>query len=63
VDRVNDRDTLLLRVELSTETPGLSARIADSLREVLHVRADVEPVPAGTLAENDKKLVDRRSWT
>jgi len=59
VDRVDDRDTFVVRVEATGAPDGLEAR----LRDVLRVKADLELVPAGTLGETDgKRLIDRRTW-
>jgi phenylacetate-CoA ligase len=58
VDRVDERDTLRLRLEASGSPEGL----VDQLRDVLHVRPDVELVPAGSIAEDAKRLLDRRAW-
>jgi phenylacetate-CoA ligase len=61
VDRVEHRDTLTLRVQV---TAGLDSQaLADGLREVLHVRPDIEVVPEGRITEDAKTLVDQRTWT
>ena len=58
VDRVDERDTLRLRLEADASPAGL----VDQLRDVLHVRPDVELVPSGSIADDAKPLLDRRSW-
>jgi phenylacetate-CoA ligase len=63
VDRVEQRDSFLVRVVLAAEPSGLTERISEALREVLHVRPDVETVGEGSIAADAKKLVDKRTWT
>jgi phenylacetate-CoA ligase len=64
VDRANDRDTLLVQLQLHDGAEAPLPRIAESLRDVLHVRPDLELVGRGTITdEQTGKLVDRRIWT
>jgi phenylacetate-CoA ligase len=63
VDRVADRDVLLLRLEVADGVSNLTDRVADAVREVLHVRPDIEIVEAGVIGEDVGKIVDRRTWT
>ena len=62
VDRVDDRDVFVISVELAGGAESFGDRLADLARDVLHVRPDVELVPAGSIGQDEKKLVDRRSW-
>jgi phenylacetate-CoA ligase len=63
VDRVDQHDSFVLRIAAGAQTAGLSERISEAVREILHVRADVELVSPRTIAEDGKKLVDQRTWT
>jgi phenylacetate-CoA ligase len=63
VTRTEHRDQLVVRVESAAEGSGAFAeRLADALREVIHVRAEIQLVPPGTLPEDAKPLVDERRW-
>jgi phenylacetate-CoA ligase len=60
VDRSDHRDTFTLLLEASAVPESL----ADKLRDVLHVRAEVELRPTGSIADKDAgRLVDRRDWS
>ncbi len=63
VDRVEQRDVMRLRLELAEAAPGLGDRIAETVRDVLHVRPDLEVVTVGSIPEDAKRLVDERTWT
>jgi phenylacetate-CoA ligase len=63
VDRADQRDSFVLRIVAASQTAGLGERISESVREVLHVRADVELVAPGAIAAAAQKLVDQRTWT
>jgi phenylacetate-CoA ligase len=65
VDRVDERDVLLVQLEVShARSLEILERIADSVREVLHVRPDLELVGPGSIPdEHQRRLVDRRTWT
>jgi phenylacetate-CoA ligase len=65
VDRVDDRDVLLVQLEVGSDrSQEILERIADSVREVLHVRPDLELVGPGSIPdEHQRRLVDRRTWT
>jgi phenylacetate-CoA ligase len=64
VTRAAHQDHLHYLVELAAEAPvaGLADRLAEALREQLHVRGDVEIVPAGTIPAGARKIDDRRVW-
>lgn len=62
VDRVDDRDVFVISVELAGNAGSFEDRLADLARDVLHVRPEVKLVPAGSISQDEKKLVDRRSW-
>jgi phenylacetate-CoA ligase len=55
-------DAMLLKVEASTHSDGLQAKIADAIREVTKLRGDVELVGAGTLPNDGKVIEDARSY-
>jgi phenylacetate-CoA ligase len=63
VDRLGDRDVLLLRLEVADRVNSSTERIAEAVRDVLHVRPDVEIVDAGVIGEDVGKIVDRRTWS
>jgi phenylacetate-CoA ligase len=63
VDRVEHQDVLRLSVELVEATPNLIERLAEAVREVLHVRPDIEVVANGSIHVDAKRLVDKRTWT
>jgi len=64
VARVEHQDTLTLRVELAPAVSPAETRAAleTAIREVMKLRGDVTVVPAGTLAEGARKIVDERTW-
>lgn len=57
-------DRLLYVVELNSgaNEDGLKDRISAAMREILHVRGEVEFVPAGTIPAGAKKIDDKRVW-
>jgi phenylacetate-CoA ligase len=65
VTREEHQDHLLYLVELAAGASADAAfleRIAESLRDVVKVRGEVEVAPAGTIADGAKKIDDRRVW-
>jgi phenylacetate-CoA ligase len=59
-EMANDR--MLLRVEVPGQPEGLSERIADSVRDVTKLRADVELCSVGSLPNDGKVIEDARSY-
>ena len=59
-EMANDRMTL--QVETSAAPAGLDARIGEAVRDVTKLRADVELVAPGTLANDGKVIEDARSY-
>ena len=56
-------DALCLKVEIgSGTTDGLAARLADTVREVTKLRADIELVSTGSLPNDGKVIEDARSY-
>ncbi|MGH2437583.1 MAG: phenylacetate--CoA ligase family protein, partial [bacterium] len=55
------QDNLLVRVE-ALEGEALVSAIAESVRDVTRLRAEVEVVPPGTIGSDAKKIVDERKW-
>lgn len=55
-------DTMTLLVEVPGEPEGLAARIADSVRDVTKLRADVRLCAPGSLANDGKVIEDARSY-
>jgi phenylacetate-CoA ligase len=64
VTREAHLDRLRYVVELNSDAKedGLKDRIADAMREILHVRGEVEFVPQGTIPSGAKKIDDKRVW-
>ena len=55
-------DDFTIRVELSDgEAAGLTERIAEGIRGLVRLRADIEVVPAGTIPDDAKRLEDLRT--
>jgi len=61
--RGND-DEMIFRVELANgiEEEPLLARLKEKVKDLLKVRANVEAVPPGTIADRAKKILDERRW-
>lgn len=55
-------DTMTFRVEVAGTPEGLAGRIADSVRDVTKLRADVELVAPGSLPNDGKVIEDARSY-
>jgi phenylacetate-CoA ligase len=55
-------DVMTLRVETSRRDEGLRERIAEAVREVTKLRADVEWVSPGSLPDDGKVIEDARSY-
>jgi phenylacetate-CoA ligase len=64
VGREGHNDTLTFRVELSAGADAGAVRqeLEAATRDVMKLRASVDVVAAGTIAENAKKIVDERKW-
>ncbi len=55
-------DQMQLRVEAEGANPTLAAQIADAVREVTKLRADVELLAPGTLPNDGRVIEDTRSY-
>lgn len=55
-------DTMTFRVEVAGSPEGLAGRIADSVRDVTKLRADIELVAPGSLPNDGKVIEDARSY-
>jgi len=55
-------DQMCLRVEASDAPPDLAQRVADAVRDVTKLRADVQVVGLGTLPNDGKVIEDARSY-
>jgi len=63
VSREGNRDRLVVRVEAAGErTEALRERVAERLRQVLRIGAEVEWAEPGTLPDDGKVIEDTRSW-
>ena len=57
-------DEMTLRVELASgvEPEPLLTKLTEKTKDLLKIRAHVEAVPSGTIADNAKKILDERRW-
>ena len=57
-------DEMLLRVELTggVEPEPLLAKLKEKTKDLLKIRATVEAVPPGIIADGAKKILDERRW-
>ncbi|RYY94893.1 MAG: phenylacetate--CoA ligase family protein, partial [Comamonadaceae bacterium] len=55
-------DRMTLKVECATPPDALAARLADAVRELTKLRAEVELVPLGSLPNDGKVIEDARSY-
>jgi phenylacetate-CoA ligase len=55
-------DQMALHVEVGTHADGLSQRIAEAVRDVTKLRADVQLVAPGSLPNDGKVIEDARSY-
>jgi phenylacetate-CoA ligase len=65
ITREQHQDRLTFQVELKEsvqDAKAWTAAVAESLREALKVRGEVEVVPPGTLPAGAKRISDRRVW-
>jgi phenylacetate-CoA ligase len=64
VDREGHNDTLTLRVQLASgvDAASISPTLEAAIRDVMKLRGSVAIVPAGTIADNAKKVSDERKW-
>lgn len=56
-------DQMLLRVETTETAAGLAQLIAETVREVTKLRAEVEMLPPGSLPNDGKVIEDARSYS
>ena len=59
-EMANDR--MALHIEVAGEPEGLAARVADSVREVTKLRAEVVPCTPGSLPNDGKVIEDARRY-
>ena len=64
VGREGHNDTLTLRVQLASgvDAAAASSALEAGIRDVMKLRGAVAVVPAGTIADNAKKVTDERKW-
>ncbi len=55
-------DVMVLRAEVEQPSPEALSRLADSVRELTKLRADIEPVAPGSLPNDGKVIEDIRSY-
>jgi phenylacetate-CoA ligase len=59
-EMANDR--MSLHIEFGATPDGIAARVADSVRDITKLRADVVAVSAGSLPNDGKVIEDKRSY-
>ncbi|MEM9782626.1 MAG: AMP-binding protein [Pseudomonadota bacterium] len=62
VGRAEDRDTLAMAVEAPAPSPDLARAIAETVRDVLKLRAEVDCTPPGSLPNDGKVIDDTRRY-
>ncbi len=64
VGREGHNDVLTFRVELQpdAEAAAATAALEAGIRDVMKLRGSVSIVPAGTIPEDGKKILDERKW-
>ena len=55
-------DQMALKVEVGTHADGLAQRIAEAVRDVTKLRADIQIVVPGSLPNDGKVIEDARSY-
>jgi phenylacetate-CoA ligase len=55
-------DTMTLQLECATHSPELAARVADAVRDVTKLRADIEMLAPDSLPNDGKVIEDARSY-
>ena len=55
-------DTMTLQVESRETAPGLAQQLSDCVRDITKLRAEVQLVPVGSLANDGKVIEDARSY-
>jgi phenylacetate-CoA ligase len=55
-------DTMVLKAEIASPDPSILAGLADSVRELTKLRAEIEPVAPGSLPNDGKVIDDIRSY-
>jgi phenylacetate-CoA ligase len=61
IDRIDNADVMVLKGETGARPDSLVSAIAESVREVCKLRADIELCSAGELPDDGKVIEDRRS--
>ncbi len=56
------KDTMVFRIETAEASAALAEQVADSVREITKLRADVECVAPGSLPNDGKVIDDARSY-
>jgi len=65
VTQQNHQDEMTFFVELSDEgldRDSLENKLKEDIREMMRLRGEVRFVPAGTIPEEEKRIVDKRVW-
>ena len=55
-------DQMALRVEVQNQAEGLAQRIAEAVRDVTKLRADIELLQPGSLPNDGKVIEDARTY-
>lgn len=56
------KDTMVLRIEVAQPSDDLAQRVAETVREITKLRAEVECVQPGTLPNDGKVIEDTRTY-
>ena len=63
VQRRDEQDAMLLKVESHEDNPPLAVALADALREMTKMKGSVELVPVGSLPNDGKVIDDERDYS
>jgi len=62
VDQVDGKDSMLVACETDVPSDALLAAVTDNVRNVIHLRGDVQLVASGSLANDGKVIDDQRQF-
>ncbi len=65
IKRKEDKDEMIFRIEFEEEilqAQELEQEIAQTIRDVMKIRGNVQFVPKGAIREGAKKIEDQRTW-
>ena len=62
MDQVDGKDSMLVACETDVPSDALLAAVTDNVRNVIHLRGDVQLVASGSLANDGKVIDDQRQF-